>query len=414
MKMRKEAKGAPECAPEARMNRGGSTRRLTVAYVVHTLAPGGLERCAAWLSGGLNRQRFQPLIVSLTTSSVSDWIADDVPVIELCKPEGNSLGTILRLSRVLRKHRVDIVHSHSWPTLIECVAARRLAGTPVHLHAEHGTLPTAPDVSPWRKSLRRTSMRWGLGQANRVIAVAEAIRAKIHQFCYFPRQRISIIPNGVDLRPPVSGEKCREAIRSGLGISNNSLVVGSVGRIAAVKGFDILLASFAELAALREDTHLLLVGDGPEFTKLSRLALDSPYSGRIHLVGHQATPSAWLRAMDIYVNSSHSEGLSLAVLEAMGVGLPLVVTNVGDHSALVSGPPRCGLTAPPNDSKALAGAILKLLNDRPLRDSTSRNARDVQQSSYSIEAMIANYEKAYASLVDRDSSVDRAAPLRQC
>jgi glycosyltransferase involved in cell wall biosynthesis len=370
----------------------------TVAYVVHAFAPGGLERCAAWLANGVDRNVYRPLVVSLTNCTVTGWLASDVPVVSLHKPPGNSLQTVACLARVLAEHHVQIVHSHSWPTLIECALARRWSRVPFHVHAEHGTLPNPVGLSRWRARVRATLMRWGLSSADRVIAVAQSIRAKVHYFCRFPPERVAIIPNGVEIPDPGAGPQLRPAIRASLGIPPQACVIGSVGRMASVKAFDLLLAAFEALAPQHPDLHLVVVGDGPDANRIARFAAQSGSPDRIHLVGHQPNPCDWLRMMDIYVNCSHSEGLSLAVLEAMGVGLPLVVTDVGDHGPLVSGDPPCGVKVRPGDLNDLVAAIDRLVTNDSLRLRMAHNASARQIRSHSIEAMIAAYESLYSSL----------------
>jgi glycosyltransferase involved in cell wall biosynthesis len=374
-------------------------RLLNVAYVVHAFAPGGLERCAAWLANRLNRNLFRPLVIALTESSIGSWLSADVPVIELRKPPGHSLRTVTRLARILADNQVDVVHSHNWPTLIESVLARRWAGTPFHLHAEHG-LPEGDAASPLWRCGRAALMRWGFGQANCVVAVAAALRDQVTQFCHFPRERIRVIPNGVEIPPASWGPNTREMLRSSLGISPQALVVGSVGRLAPVKAFDMLIKAFEEVSCLGlgQDLHLVLVGDGPEAERLSRQAANSSCRVRIHLIGHQTVPADWLRAMDIYVNSSHSEGLSLAVLEAMGIGLPVIVTDVGDHGELVNGDLHCGIRVQPGDHKLLASAIDRLVKDSSLRHSFGLNAKSCQDRKYSISAMTSAYGMIYSSL----------------
>ena len=375
---------------------------VTIAFVVHAFAPGGLERCAAWVANRLNPAAFRPIVVSLTDAPVRGWLAPDIPVVELHKGGGNSLRTVAQLARVFSENHVDIVHSHNWPTLIECVMARRWARTRYHVHAEHGTLPNSADTSRWRRNGRAVLMRWGLGQTNFVIAAASSIRERVTTFCRFPRQRIVVVPNGVEIPVAAPENEFRKKIRESLGISPNAIVLGSLGRLAPVKGFDVLIRAFEEaMVASAGDVHLLIVGDGPEWPRISEQVRRSPHRNRLHLAGHQSPACDWLRAMDIFVNSSHSEGMSLALLEAMGMGLPVVVTDVGDHGGLAVGDPPCGLTVPPADSTALAAAMKLLVTDEPLRRRLARNSQAKQERSHSIGSMASAYESVYKSLLEK-------------
>ncbi len=136
--------------------------RRHIAYIVHTFQMGGLERCIADLVNHLDRGRFQPHIFCLDRcGDAADWIkAADVPVEELHKHAGNDLRAVHQLGKLCQRHSIDLVHSHNWCTLVETMAARKWAGVPRHVHAQHGMDVGYLHLDGWHGRLQREAMRW--------------------------------------------------------------------------------------------------------------------------------------------------------------------------------------------------------------------------------------------------------------
>jgi len=375
-------------------------RPITVAYVVYNFHIGGLERCIARLSNHLDRGRFRPMIICLGVNGTAEqWLeVDDVEIVELHKKPSNDLSAVVRLARTLRSHSVDVVHSHNWGTLVETVLARKMARTPVHVHAERGMELAAMQTSGLRKQLRGRVTRWALERSDHVVAVAEAVRSQVLHRCGGLKKTIEVIPNGVS-RPPLDSQgPSRHEIRQQLGLSPEAVVMGSVGRLAPVKDFDNAIAATAQLVKAGKDAHLLLVGDGPLQTDLAAKADSLGITNHVHLVGRRDDVGNWLAAMDIYVNCSVNEGMSQSILEAMSTGLPLVVTDVGDNGVLVGGATPVGLIVPARDTTALAGAFDQLIGDAEQRHSLGKLAEKRHRELYSLESLVRRYEDLYEAL----------------
>jgi glycosyltransferase involved in cell wall biosynthesis len=152
----------------------------------------------------------------------------------------------------------------------------------------------------------------------------------VKRFGTVPRSKVQVVPNGIDLasfdRPASPAD-----VRAELGIPAGALVVGTVGRLVEVKRQDLLLAAFAELRERGRHPHtrLLIVGDGPERTRLESLARQLHVAEQTIFAGYQQEPERMLRAMDLFVLTSRHEGLPLALLEAWAAGLAVVSSNVG-------------------------------------------------------------------------------------
>ena len=170
--------------------------------------------------------------------------------------------------------------------------------------------------------------------------------------------------------------------------------------MTAVKGFELAIEAVAELAQQGIATQLVLVGDGPERQRLEDLAHSLAVRQRVHLVGHHSEVGPWLVAMDIFLNTSHSEGMSQSLVEAMSKGLPLVVTDVGDNCVLAGGELECGVVVPRRSGRAMAKSIAALLNHGGELARLRRNAGEKYRRSYGLAEMIASYELLYQTEFD--------------
>lgn len=386
-------------------------RPLRIAFVVHSLRVGGIERSVTRIVNGLDPNQFAPAIICMDRKGpAANWLQRDIPIVEVCKRNGNDGRALRRLASCLRTQRIDLVQSHNWGTLLETVLARKLARVPHHIHAERGTVLGSVTAAGLRHRLRARAMAAALKSVDQVISNAHSVADRVQQRCGYPARRIEVIPNGTPRVDHHGRRRDRHAIRMRLGIPAAATVIGSVGRLAAVKGFDTALKAFAEVLRRHPDTHLILVGDGPELPSLRAALSHMPVPDRVHLVGHRDQVLPWYAAMDLYMNSSRSEGLSQSIIEAMSMGLPILATDVGDNGHLVgTGSEACGLICPPDSAAELARAMQRLQENLSLRSQFSRSAIRSHAKYYSEERFHNRIEQLYCRV--STPSAAATAPL---
>jgi len=381
-------------------------RAIRIAYVVHTFDTGGLERSIAHLVNGLPCYQFSPLIVCLNRNgAAAQWLDHSgVPIIELRKRSGNDWRAVCRMATVFKSRKVDVVHSHNWGTLVEASLAARWARVPCHVHSERGTVLGSTEIHGCHHRLRGLAMNWTLRRTSAVITNAVSVATRISQRSGFPRESIIVVPNGVN--PPRVGnrQEARISIRRQLGIAGDAIVIGSIGRLVAVKNFQLAIRALSELAATNQNLHLILVGDGPERGALQQAAESPHLANRVHFAGERPDIGQWLAAMDIYVNTSCSEGMSQSIIEAMALGMPMVVTDVGDNALLVGGSNPCGLVVPSNDAPALVKAMRSLIQAPGQVSLFAENAKAKHVAEYSFPVMIRRYETLYARMLSESGS----------
>lgn len=372
--------------------------QLRVAYVIHSMNIGGAERNVTRLINKLDPRQFLPILVCLTKSGPAvEWITrDGIEVIEIGKNRGRDPGATHRLADTLRKFKVDLVHSHNWGTLLESCSAVRKSRIPIHVHAERGTVLGKIDKSGWRLKARGIAAGFALRKCDAVVSNSTAVAKRIAERCFFPEDKVQIISNGIEELAVNHDAEHVADVRRSFGIPADALVLGGVGRLVPVKGFDVAIRALAECTITR--AHLLLVGDGPERTQLTDLAESLCVADRVHFAGHHEDVQNWLGVFDVFINSSHSEGMSQSIVEAMSARLPIVATDVGDSGVLISSKDnKCGILVPPNAPQAIADAVEQLKNDST-RKHLGKLAQRRQQQFFGISRMTTQYEDLYRRL----------------
>ncbi len=383
---------------------------IRVALIVHAFGVGGMERCIAHIINGMDEREFEPMVICLVANGdAARWIRrPGVPIVELHKPPGNSLRAIRQLARVLREHRIDLIHTHNWGTLLEGHLACRWSSGTRHLHAVHGLELDEFRVSGIKRVIRRTAMRCMMRRCDAVVACAESVRGWISDECRLAARKLHTITNGVEAWES-SDPSSRDAIRRSLGLREESFVIGSVGRMVAEKDFTAAIDALAIVASGGHDAHLVLVGDGPLRSKLEAAAAAAGVVDRTHFVGMQSNVGEWLQSFDLYLNSSRSEAMNMGIIEAMAAGLPIVATDVGDTGVLLGGDPPAGWLLPPANPPKLAEAVTELIGDRSRLIGLGESARRRYDADYTVEEMVGRYSALYSQCCHGIAPAEHAA-----
>lgn len=374
------------------------SRPIAVMHLLPMLRTGGMELGVVKLANHHDRCVVAGSICSFMTpvDGTPARLASDVPLFELGRTRGNDPVTVAKLVQVLRRTRPDVVHSHSWGTLVEGYVAARIAGVPVIVHGEHGTCE--------EKRRNAVVQRFVWNRVNQVVSVSSELSAKMSAKLGFPTAWIRTIPNGLDTSLYALGR--RAEARRALGIEPDAMVIGTVGRLVEVKAQHIALHALARLKASGLDARFVLVGGGPLRSALEELASTLGVSDRVMLCGERSDVPMVLEAFDIFVLTSHSEGLSNTIQEAMASALPVVATRVGGSIELIRDG-EDGLLVPPSDPEALAASLSSLLLDLSLRLRIGTSARRSVLERFSLERMVGDYERLYSELVKEPSTVAR-------
>ncbi|MDM4018847.1 glycosyltransferase [Roseiconus lacunae] len=390
---------------------------IRVAYVVHSFDVGGLERCVAHLANRLDRDSFVPLIVSLTElGDARDWVSrDDVKLFELHKPPGNDLSFPARLANLFAEQEVDLVHSHNWGTLLESVLAvrklRKISPRVVQLvHAEHGLELDRYRTSGGRRFLRQGLMAWGFRQCDATIAIAHCVSHWMKNSCRTPAARHHLIPNGVEC--PITDAADSKRFREELGIPGNAFLLGSVGRAVSLKGFPIALNALHHVGPSDRQPHWLLAGDGPELVELREQTQRLNLSDRVHLLGTRNDLGKIFGAIDAILNTSHTEAMNLAILEAMACGKAVIASDVGDNAVLIGrscaynqgDEAFAGEVFPDGDVQRLASIVNRWAQNDGIVQAYGSVAASRYNQLYTLDQMVKKYQSLYRQVYEQNSA----------
>jgi len=367
---------------------------LRVAHVVLSLYVGGLERNV------VNQVREGHALgqsVSVICLERRGVLANRVEgmggrVLCLNKRSGIQVSLIGKMRSILQELRPDIIHTHQITTLFYSgLPAKSLRNTRV-VHTEHGL----PLVASRAKT--RWLGRWSGLYCDLFFCLTEEMADELREYRIVPDRKIRTIRNGIETenyREP--GDP--EALRRRLGIPSEAPVIGTVGRLAEIKQYDLLIRSFTRLKRHCPDAHLLLVGDGPERPTLNRLVEDLGFAGCVHFAGYQVNVNEYLHAMTCFALTSRSEGTPQAVLEASIAGLPVVATRVGGLPELIEDG-RTGVLFTPGDEDALTRALLEMIQNKELARRLGEAASQRVQSMYGISRMAKEYHEHFVKLLE--------------
>jgi glycosyltransferase involved in cell wall biosynthesis len=365
-------------------------RPLHVCHAVLRLDVGGLERVVLDLVRQAVREGHRATVLCVERPGTLAPLAADLGARVVCadKPPGFRPELVGRIAELLREDRPDVLHTHQLGALLYAGRAARRAKVPVVVHTEHGK----HYADRWRARF----LGWFAARAaRRVFAVSDDIRRELRDRGIVPPGKVACVPNGVDTdRFDVADDPA--GLRHEFGLPADGPVIGTVGRLTALKRQDVLLRGFARLQ--HPTARLLIVGDGPAREELVNLAAGLGVTDRVVFAGYRERPERALAAMDVFALTSDSEGMPLAVLEAWAAGKPVVATRVGGVPELIADG-RTGLLISAGDDAALARHLDHLLADPPFAARLGAAGRETVRDRYDTRVMAGAYLRHYRALL---------------
>jgi glycosyltransferase involved in cell wall biosynthesis len=359
---------------------------LPVLFLVTNFDRGGAEKILSRYALGLPREKYAVQVAALQGRSraVAESLKGaGIPVHDLRMACRLDLLAPLRLSRLLRRARITVLFTFMFhPTILGRVVGR-LCGVPLRISSER--------TMAWEGRTRRLLNRWTVPLATHVIAVSEAVAAYARQEFRIPPDRLTVIPNGVELdhfRPSPRPPGPRDP------------VVGCVAGLRPEHDHLTLVEAFARLASRLPRATLLLIGRGPEEARIRSTAAARGVVARVTFAGEQEDVSPFLHRMDLYAQASLTAGLPNAILEAMACGLPVVATAVGGTPEAVSHG-TTGLLVPPRNPETFAGAMATVLEDAALAARFGLAGRARVEQLFSETMMLARFEGLVDQLIAR-------------
>lgn len=371
-----------------------SSRPVTVCQILHTMNVGGAEMLAARLARRLRSEcRFLFACLDEAGTLGIELRAEGFRVEVLDRSAGLDWRCAARLAQLLRRERVDLIHAHQYTPFFYAMMGRLLARKPPILFTEHGR--HFPDY-PRRK--RMIANRLLLERRDRVVAVGNSVRQALINNEGFPGDRVEVIYNGIDETTFVKGDPDQADLRGQLGIGPGDLLVLMVARLDYLKDHGTALRTIQRLAAQAPRVRLLLAGEGPERGGIEAQIEELKLGNQVRLLGLRNDIPQLVRAADLFLLTSISEGIPLTVIEAMATSLPVVATKVGGLPEVVEDG-ITGFLAPSGDDAQLAKQILRLSDSPDLRQEMGRRGRQRAEAMFSESFMHDRYRQLYQAMV---------------
>jgi glycosyltransferase involved in cell wall biosynthesis len=293
----------------------------------------------------------------------------------------------------LAANPVDVINTHSstdsWLTALACAT---LQAAPPIVRTRHISAPVSNNLAT----------RWLYTRATRsIVTTGEALKTRLVEDNGFPPECIVSIPTGIDLARylPVASSETRQAVRARLGLPPAAHIIGIVATLRSWKGHRYLVEAFASLK--RADTHLLIVGDGPQRAALEELVGRLGIASQVTLAGNQADVVPWLQSIEVFCLPSYAnEGVPQAILQAFACALPVVTTNAGAIGE-VARDGDTALVVRMEDAADLARGIGRMLDDPAHAQSLATRAHALAQARFSLDAMLDQMETVFHAATDQ-------------
>jgi glycosyltransferase involved in cell wall biosynthesis len=370
---------------------GSGDKRLRVLHLLDSLLPGGAERLATTLAIRVDPDRFRSSVCVSRPMDAPSPLVDDlrqagVAILELPRTSRYAVWAWSPLVRLLRRERIDVLHSHMFGSNVWGAALAAVGRVPAFVAHEQGFTFDGAALRPLldRELIARV--------ADAYVVVSRADERTMVEAGVRP-DKLRLVPNGIAPLATPSND-----VRAELGIARDAEVVGTVSVLRPEKALDVLVVAAESLAREFPRLRVLVAGAGPEEERLRALVRGRGLERTVQLLGFRRDVANVLAALDVVVSTSDREGTPLAVLEAMAAGKPVVATRVGGIPDLVEDGVH-GLLVPPRDPSALALALARLLRDPEARSELGRNARERQRREFDIGVVVARVEALYEELV---------------
>jgi sugar transferase (PEP-CTERM/EpsH1 system associated) len=373
--------------------------RPGIVHLVYRFDVGGLENGVVNLVNQLPADAYRHAVVALTevTKFRERIVRDDVTFVGLAKGPGHGFRLTPRLMRLFREFAPSIVHTRNLAAL-EATFPAWLAGVPIRVHGEHGR-----DIGDLEGTNRKYRLVRRLYRpfVTRYVALSKDLERYLREGVGVPASDVAQIYNGVDTRRFAPAPRVRVPIEGCPFTAPDLWLVGTVGRMQAVKDQVTLAKAFVRSVQARPRGHklrLVMVGEGPLLAEVDAVLSEAGVRDKAWLPGERTDIPEVLRGLDCFVLPSLAEGISNTILEAMATGIPVVATRVGGNAELLED----GLTGrlvPAASSESITQAILGYFDDPATARRHGSAARSAAIRNFSLDRMVSEYRSLYDGLL---------------
>ena len=361
-----------------------------ILQIIPSLDQAGAEKQMSLLARGLNGAEFDLHVCALTRGGPlsSGLVEAGIPVTVIGKRWRLDPLACWQLQCHVAGLRPDLIHTWMFAANAYGHAAARAAGVDCLVAGQRC-------VDPWKGCSQLAVDRYVARHSRRVVVNSPAVR-DFYVHHGLPAEKMRVIPNGVAaVEPPLA---TRRQLLSELGLRGDSRLVGLIGRLWPQKRVKDAIWAADLLKVIRDDLHLLVIGDGPHRDRLRMFRDQVVIRDRVHFLGHRSDVARLLPHLDVLWSTSGYEGQSNAILEAMAAGVPVVATDIPGTRDLVL-PQKTGCLVPIGDRAGFARWTNMLLDDAELAERLGRAGQERVRAEFSVEKMIRRHAELYGELL---------------
>ncbi len=360
-----------------------------ILHVVISMNVGGAEKLVSDMVRHEIFSENQPIVCCLDElGDLGERLrSDGFSVYVKGRKPGLDWEVISWLKRIMKEEGVEVVHAHQYTPLFYTVPAALFAGRLKVVYTEHGRF--YPDRNSWKRSLFNPFLAKGV---DHLVSICHATAEAMSKYDNLPKNRIQVVHNGIDFSSlnPLYDKATK---RKELNIPEGYKILGTASRLNEIKNIPMMLQVFKQVRESREDVFLVIAGDGPERAKLEQLAQDLDIADWVIFIGMRFDMPEIYPLFDVFLLTSFTEGVSVTLLEALGSGVPAVVTDVGGNKDVVSSTVNAQMTSL-DDQAAFCQNVLFTLQ----KEKTEGIYEDIGlKKQFSFDAMLHQYVGLYTS-----------------
>jgi len=388
--------------------------KCKILFVIENATFGGGERAFAQIINGLDKEKFEIYVACLSDGLFVEKIKGDAEILPLDLRNRFNFVNIFQLAKIMKEKKIDIVHSQGARADFFARLAAGFAKVPVSISTVQ--MPVEGfNVNFFKKIIYIILDRFSEKFVDQFIVPSEALRERLIEKHKISAEKVSLIYNGVEIESDTRFRipDARKKIMQELKIPENTMLVGTIGRLVWQKGLpyfiqavEIINSKFSILRsrASAEDGQIpnskfLIVGEGELEESLKFKVKSLKLEDKVIFTGFRKDVKEILSALDILVLASLREGFPMITLEGMAMGKPAVATNIeGIREQVIDG--ETGILVPPRNPQALAEAILKLAKSKELREKMGLAGRKLVEEKFDIRGIVKQHEQLYFSLTN--------------
>jgi len=370
--------------------------KIKILHVTFNMGIGGTERVILQLINGLDSDCYECSILCIDgeIGSIGNSLQEKgIQIISYNRKDGFDASLILYLHRLIKQQQFNVLHCHQYTPYFYGALSSIFTKCKV-IFTEHGRF--YPDRYSWKRRIINQILYL---TTDSITTISKATKDALIRYEWMPKKAISVIYNGIE---PAQCSSQTYELKKELRINEEDLLLGTISRLDPVKNQKMMIDAFYEVNKAKANTKLLIVGDGPSRERLEKHAIKLKLDNSVIFTGFQTSPDEYLALMDVFLLSSFTEGTSISLLEAMSLGKPSVLTDVGGNSEVIDNGTH-GFLTQSNDVLQFSDKILTLLMDNNLRAKLGDNSKVRFLNTFGIKIMIDTYQQLYQKLANDTS-----------